>query len=268
MAARARTGPTGEGTGLGGSRDLLGGLGGFGGGGGSEDGSVVTGGEPGFALVPEAEQEPGKDGSGDGGGGDSGEDAVEDGSAEVGVVGGGGEHGGGMGRQGPMNDGEAGQDGQAHEDGRAVAALGSGCDDGHEQDQADFEENRHADEDADGHQGPGEAAGSAAVEEESAEGGGATGGGEQTAEDCTHAEDDGDVAHHVADAGGEGKRDPHEGHAGGDAEGEAGDGEGEGGVEANFGDEDQEEEDGSTCTGQEEIVVGCSGGWRHGGIIP
>ncbi len=134
-------------------------------------------------------------------GGNPNDKTPENGASEIGVVLGCGQHGGRMGRNVPCTiESPASRGMPTRIGGRPLRRRGG--DDGHQQHQAHFEEHRHAHDDAETEQSPGQPP-AAILHQNAAQRSCSAGAGQQASQDRAQAEHDGDVPHEVADAGGE-----------------------------------------------------------------
>ena len=112
----------------------------------------------------------------------------------------GGQHCSRMGRQRAMHNGEPGQQrhsGQYRRTSRAPCGFRHNR---HQQHQAHLKEHRHADDDSQRQQSPGQAKSPAAIDQQPSQRRRAAGTGQETAQDRAQSQNNGDMPHQVAHA--------------------------------------------------------------------
>jgi hypothetical protein len=118
---------------------------------------------------------------------------------------GGSQQGSGMGRQKAVHGRKPRQHRQAHQHGGPSAAPRRIRHDGHQQNQPHFEEHRDTHQNAQRQQRPGHAPRTASIHHCLTQRRSRTGTGQKLPENRAHAENDGDMAHHLSGSGGEGE---------------------------------------------------------------
>jgi hypothetical protein len=167
-----------------------------------------------------------------------------------------------------MHDGKPGQHRQSHQNRRLSAAPRRLGDNRHQQHQANLKEDRHSDEDAQRQQRPGKELRTAALDHEFSQRRSAAGGGDETPQNCSQSQNNGDVAHQVAHARGEGERNLAERHSRSHAQRERRHAQSQRRMQPRPGDQQKQQQDGSRSAGEQKPVVGGSGGKGHCQIIP
>ncbi len=161
--------------------------------------------------------------------------------------------------------------GRPTQHGRPVAAPRRIHHDRHQQNQAHLEENRDADQNAEHEQRPGHAFGAATLDQSPAQRSSCAGTGEQLPENRPHTQNDRDMAHHFAGAGGKGEGHLFKRNARSRAQCQGGHGKAQRSVQPQPSYEQQQQPDRAGYAGQQVPIMGSGmGGGKsrvHGPII-